>query len=61
MKDPEAGAVKEKPAEEEEEIEYPTGVAFTFIVVALVLSVFLVSLDMVCFLSAILCPLIAES
>ncbi|EAQ86359.1 hypothetical protein CHGG_07612 [Chaetomium globosum CBS 148.51] len=41
MKDPEAGAVKEKPAEEEEEIEYPTGVAFTFIVVALVLSVFL--------------------
>ncbi|KAH6641073.1 major facilitator superfamily-domain-containing protein [Chaetomium tenue] len=52
MKDPEAGVVKEKPAEAEE-IEYPTGVAFTFIVVALVLSVFLVSLDMTIVATAI--------
>jgi hypothetical protein len=52
-------AVKEKPAEEVE-IEYPTGVAFTFIIVALVLSVFLVSLDMVRFLLSLLCLLMAE-
>jgi hypothetical protein len=59
-KDSEAeDAVKEKPAEEVE-VEYPTGVAFTFIIVALVLSVFLVSLDMVRFLLSLLCLLMAE-
>lgn len=33
----------------EEDIEYPKGVALTFIIVALVLSIFLVALDMVSF------------
>ncbi len=41
------GSVKEEQPEAMDEGEYPTGWAFTFIVVALVLSVFLVSLDMV--------------
>jgi hypothetical protein len=41
-----AGSVKEE-ASGPEDGEYPTGWAFTFIVVALVLSIFLVSLDMV--------------
>jgi hypothetical protein len=40
------GSVGEDPAETND-IEYPTGWTFTFIVVALVLSIFLVSLDMV--------------
>ena len=30
-----------------DDLEYPTGWSFTFIVIALVLSIFLVSLDMV--------------
>lgn len=46
-KDVEAGAVKES-GNGEDEIEYPTGLPFVFIIVALVLSIFLVSLDMVC-------------
>jgi MFS family permease len=46
-KDSEKGdGVGEDPAETDD-IEYPTGWTFTFIVVALVLSIFLVSLDMV--------------
>ncbi|KAH6850643.1 major facilitator superfamily domain-containing protein [Chaetomium sp. MPI-CAGE-AT-0009] len=45
---------KEKSGEMKvDEIEYPTGVAFTFIIVALVLSVFLVSLDMTIVATAI--------
>jgi hypothetical protein len=32
-----------------DDIEYPTGIKMFFIVVALVLSIFLLSLDMVCF------------
>ncbi|KAK4142509.1 major facilitator superfamily domain-containing protein [Dichotomopilus funicola] len=51
-KDVEAGAVKES-GDEGEEIEYPTGLAFTFIIVALVLSIFLVSLDMTIVATAI--------
>jgi hypothetical protein len=48
-KDPLAdGSVKDEPVGADE-IEYPTGVAFAFIIVALVLSIFLVSLDMVCY------------
>ena len=46
-KDSERGnSVGEHPGDTDD-IEYPTGWTFTFIVVALVLSIFLVSLDMV--------------
>jgi hypothetical protein len=42
------GSVKEEPAGGDD-MEYPTGISFAFIIVALVLSIFLVSLDMVRF------------
>lgn len=45
-----SGSIKAEPAEVQDDTEYPTGWTFTFIVVALVLSIFLVSLDMVCVL-----------
>ncbi|KAK4157152.1 hypothetical protein C8A00DRAFT_40385 [Chaetomidium leptoderma] len=52
-KDPDVGgSVKEEPAESDD-IEYPTGWTFTFIVVALVCSIFLVSLDMTIVATAI--------
>ncbi|KAK4122176.1 MFS general substrate transporter [Parathielavia appendiculata] len=52
-KDPEkSGSVKEEGAGTDE-MEYPTGLAFSFIVVALVLSIFLVSLDMTIVATAI--------
>jgi hypothetical protein len=44
------GSVKEEPAGGDD-MEYPTGLTFGFIIVALVLSIFLVSLDMVRFSS----------
>ncbi|KAK4099579.1 MFS general substrate transporter [Parathielavia hyrcaniae] len=48
------GSVKEEAAGTAiEEMEYPTGLAFSFIVVALVLTVFLVSLDMTIVATAI--------
>lgn len=48
-KEPETNSsVKEEAPAEDDGIEYPTGLPFAFIVVALVLSIFLVSLDMVC-------------
>ncbi|KAK3901419.1 putative HC-toxin efflux carrier TOXA [Staphylotrichum tortipilum] len=50
---PAEGSVKEEQPEAEDDGEYPTGWAFTFIVVALVLSVFLVSLDMTIVATAI--------
>lgn len=45
-----AGSVKAEESAaspDSDEMEYPTGMTFTFIIVALVLSIFLVSLDMV--------------
>ncbi len=39
----------------DDDIEYPTGWSFTFIVIALVLSIFLVSLDMVRHLASSTC------
>ncbi|KAG7289157.1 hypothetical protein NEMBOFW57_005520 [Staphylotrichum longicolle] len=46
-KEPETNSsVKEEAPAEDDGIEYPTGLPFAFIVVALVLSIFLVSLDM---------------
>ncbi len=50
-----AGSVREGAQEAQDEMEYPTGVSFAFIVVALVLSIFLVSLDMVSLLPLLLC------
>jgi hypothetical protein len=45
------GSVREEPLGQDD-MDYPTGWAFTFIVVALVLSIFLISLDMVRFSAA---------
>lgn len=47
------GSLRDEPSGPDDYIEYPTGVTFLFIVVALILSIFLVSLDMVCSVSCL--------